>query len=132
MFNHFLKSEDSYLAKAQAVPQNTSADGNAGAKDFSGAMGGVEIIAQVNEEISLADTKYITVKLQHSADGSSYSDLFTLYTKTASGAETVDAGTVLGRFIPPNDCNPYIKAVLITDDAAAAGKVDVFEGHLPR
>ncbi len=132
MYNHILKADDSYLAKAQAVPQNTSADGNGGAFDLSGAMGGVEIVAQVNEDVGLADAKFFTVKLQHSDDGSSYSDLATLYTVTASGATTIEAETILGRFLPPNDCKPYIKAVLVTDDAAASGKVDVFVALLPR
>jgi len=132
MYNHILKADDSYLAKAQAVPQNATADGNGGAFDLSGAMGGVEIVAQINEDVGLADTKFFTVKLQHSDDGSSYSDLATLYTVTASGATTISAETILGRFLPANDCKPYIKAVLVTDDPAASGKVDVFVALLPR
>lgn len=132
-YNGEVKFGDDYLAKAQSVPQNTSADGNGGVFQYLGqAQGSIEIVAKVNTQIGLADTKVLTVKLQHSDDNSSFTDLATLYTKTASGAETIAAGTELARYIVPTNAKRYIKAVLTTTDATGTGKVDIFTVYLAR
>ncbi|MDQ7818837.1 MAG: hypothetical protein RDU14_17550 [Melioribacteraceae bacterium] len=132
-YNGEVKFADDYLAKAQSVPQNTSADGNGGVFENLGqAQGSIEVVAKVNAEIGLADTKVVTVKLQHSDDNSSFTDLATLYTKTASGAETIPAGTELARYIVPTNAKRYIKAVLTTTDAAGTGKVDIYTVYLAR
>lgn len=132
-YNGEIKFADDYLVKAQSVPQNTSADGNGGVFENLGKVqGSIEVVAKVNTEIALADTKVLTVKLQHSDDNSSYSDLQTLYTKTASGAETIAADTELARYIVPTTAKRYIKAVITTTDAAATGKLDVYTVYLAR
>ena len=133
--NGLLRQAEDFLAKAQALPQNTSADGNGGAFKHADTQGSIEVLAVVNEEITLADTKALTVKLQESSDNGvadAYADLHTLYTKTSSGGDTIAAGTLLGRVLIPLTAEKYIKAVLVSDDAALTGKVDVFAVYVPR
>ena len=132
-YGGFLKAEEDFLAKAQSLPQNDSADGNGGVFDLEGTLSSVEIIAEVNSEITIADTKSLSIKLQHSDDGETYSDLQTLYALTSDGGDTIEAETQLGnRYTLPVDVKPYLKAVLTTDDAAAAGKVDIFQHYVAR
>lgn len=132
MYNHDLKFYGQYLAKAQSLPQNDSADGNGGEFHLAELQGGIEIVVKVNSAITLADTKVLSVKLQHKASGGSYADLATIYSKTASGATTLAAGTVLARYILPTDTADLLKAILTTTDASAAGKLDVYPRLLAR
>ncbi|HOV14949.1 MAG TPA: hypothetical protein PK771_11735 [Spirochaetota bacterium] len=131
--NGYLVEEGSYLAKEQALPLNKSADGNKNVCDFSGTNGSIEVIAKVTADISIADTKALTLKLQHSDDGSSYYDLATLLTVTASGAAyTALKGYELAKYIIPENAKKYIKAVLTTTDASAVGSVSIFGHYIPR
>jgi hypothetical protein len=138
MYKQFNKFEVDYLAKEQiVVASNTNTDGNGGAFDLSGTQGSIEIIAQAFTDIVIPDTKIFTVKLQSSATDSGYTDLVTLYTKTAAAVspavtETILAGTILGRYIVPNDAKPYIKANLVSNDTGFTGKVNVFQSEVSR
>jgi hypothetical protein len=131
-----VRSAEDYLALDQTVPQNTNADGNGGAREISNALGALEVVAEVGSvALGLADTKVLTVKLQSSNDngvGDAFADLVTVYTKTASGAEVVAAGTELGRYIVPTGAERYIKPNIVSTDAAGTGKVNVFLNYLPR
>lgn len=133
--NGTLKSADDYLAKAQSLPQNASADGNGGSFESSDTQGSLQVIAEVNSQITLADTKTLGVKIQQSKDNGvsdAFADLETLYSLTSDGGSVIAAGTELGRFVIPTNAERYIKAVLTTDDAAAAGKVDLYVDYIPR
>lgn len=122
------------LARAQALPQNTSADGNGGAVMLGGILGAVEILARVNTAVTIADTKVLTVTVQHSdSEASGFTTLGTVYTLTAaSGSGSLAADTELGRFALPSTVKNFVKAVITTTDASAAGKVDVIPVYLPR
>ena len=132
MYKHNLKVYGDYLAKEQALPQNTSANGNGNEVRLGGTMGGIEIVLECIALITLADTKVLTIKLRDSADGTTYADLETVYTVTASGETTVAAGTIMARFILPTDCNDYIMATLTSTDAALTGSVSIYPTYLPR
>jgi hypothetical protein len=128
-----LRADDSYLTKNHAIPNNTSEDGNGGSfAGLAGTMGGVEIIVEVETQVALADTKVLSVKLQDSANDSSFADLATIYTKTASGATTLAAGTILARYIVPTSARKYLKAVITSTDTQQSGKLNVFLNYLPR
>ncbi|WP_353861278.1 Bbp16 family capsid cement protein [Azospirillum formosense] len=130
---HFVDIHGQNFAKAQTLPQNASADGNGGGVELSGINGAVEAVARVNTAVTIADTKALTIKLQHSADGSSWTDLGTIYSLTAVGGNgALAVGAELGRFALPSTVRRYVKAVISTTDAAAAGKVDVIPAYLPR
>lgn len=132
MYKNIAKFDNDYLAKAQALPQNTSADGNGGSFRLAGMLGAIGLVGKVNAEISLADTKVLTVKLQDSADNTTFADVVTLYTKTASGATTIAADTELFRYIPTSSLRTFAKVVITTTDTSAAGKVDVFQSYNAR
>lgn len=122
------------LAKAQTLPANTSADGNGGAVMLGGILGAVEILARVNTAVTIADTKALTITVQHSdSEAGGFTALGTVYTLTAaSGSGALAADTELGRFALPSTVKNFVKAVITTTDAAAAGKVDVIPVYLPR
>lgn len=130
---HYVDIYGQNLAKAQAVPQNTSADGNGGAVEFSGINGAVEVVARVYEDVEIASTKVLTIKVQHSdEEGSGFSDLGTVFTETMSTTTTFASGHVLGRFALPSHIKDYAKAVISSTDAGASGKLDVIPTYLPR
>lgn len=135
MYKRHLTAYGQYLAKEQALPQNTSADGNGDAQDFRGTLGGVELVAMVTEEITLADTKSLNIKFQDKDDDGSYGDLGAMPTLTVSssaGTNVIAVGTILWRFIPPTDVKANTKAVITTDDAAAVGAVSIYPTYLAR
>lgn len=131
---HYADIHGQNLAKAQALPVNTSADGNGGAVMLGGINGAVEILARVNTAVTIADTKALTITVQHSdSEASGFTTLGTVYTLTAAGGSgALAADTELGRFALPSTVKQYVKAVITTTDAAAAGKVDVIPVYLPR
>lgn len=132
MLNKDLKFHGQYLAKAQSLPQNASADGNGGEFHLSDLQGSLEVVVKVNAEIALADTKVLSVKLQDKATGGNYADLATIYSKTAAGATTLAVDTVLARFILPTDLKELAKVVITTTDAGATGKLDIYPRMLAR
>lgn len=133
MYDHDLKANDGYYAKAQALPQNTSTDGNGGSKQLSGTQGGIAVEGEITTELSLTNEKVFSVVLHDSDDDSSYAAKQTLYTVIAdSTAFTVPAGTAISEFVLPTDTKRYTKVILTTDDSAATGAVTVFAKYLPR
>lgn len=132
MYDHILKVHGEYLAKEQALPKNASADGNGEEQNYSGSLGSVEILAEAATDIALADTKTLAVSLEHADKGGVFTDLGRVCSATASGATTIKAGTVLGRFIPPTDTKARTKAVITTDDASVAGAISVYPHYLAR
>lgn len=120
-----LRAYGDYLLNGVTVPQNTTTTGSACL--VGGARAQLELVAIVNSTISLADTKVLTVNLTASAtEGGSFTALTTLYTKTASGATTLAAGTELGRYVVKPSDLLWAKGVLVTTDSAATGKIDLY------
>jgi len=132
--NGILKSADDYLAKDQSLPQNTSADGNGGSFDLGNTQASLEVVAEVGSVgTDLSDTKVLTIKLQDSANNSSFADLATVYTITAAAGSGVKAaGTQLAKLLIPSSARRYVKAVITTDDADVTGKLNVFLTYVPR
>jgi len=132
-YNGELIASSDYLAKAQSLPTNTSADGNGGVFELGGVLGAIEIVAKVKTGLSVTKDKVLTVELQHSDDNLSYTTLETLYTVTGAdpGPSTVAAGTELKRFVPPSNTKRYVKAV-ITTTAATTGAIDIYQVYLAR
>jgi hypothetical protein len=130
MYGHHLKDAwDGKLATAQAVPQNTSAYGDEGSKQFNGTQGSVEVIVACNEAMSLAATKVLTVVLHDSADDSSFAEVDGVkFTETAPAGEakTYAAGDIICRLPVPSNLRRYAKVYVTTDDAAASGKFDAW------
>jgi hypothetical protein len=127
-----LKVDGEYYADALTVPQNDSTNSSS-VKTMQGAQNGaLQVKVVVNTDIVLADTKVMSIKVQDSADDTTFADVATIYTVTADGETTVSADTVLALFALPTDTGKYTRIVVTTDDAAVTGKVDAYPQYLPR
>ena len=128
---HHLKVHGESLAAAQALPQNTTLNGT-GVK-LGGTLGSTEIVIRANTALAVADTKVFSVKLQDSADNSTFANLQTVYSLTAAGGNgAIAADTELARYVIPTTANKWVRAVITTDDAAATGDLDILPINLPR
>ena len=133
MYKHTLRIQDTQLATAQTLPRNTSAVGNAGPQSAGGLLGGAEVVMVAASAVTIADAKSVSLGLEDSADGISFAAVPITCKRTVSGgARTWKTGEVLARLPVPSDCRELLRAVLSTDDAAAAGTVDVIFDYLPR
>jgi len=127
-----------YYASAQALPQNTMSGGDDGAQQNSGAMGGIEIITQVQAAMTLTHTGTLHVLVMHATyDSAAYYQTLPGYACSVTpgpgdGTEAYAVGTVLGRFVLPSDTYRYTKVAIKTDDRFATGSLDIFPSLLPR
>jgi len=142
-YDHIQRAYGEYYASAQTIPANATEVGDEGAQQHSGAMGGIEIITQVNTAVSF---HYITALLEvwilhATTNAAAYFQTlcracsFRAWpTKLGAAAPTgpYAAGTVFGRYVLPSDAYRYTKAVLKTDDDSASGALDIFPSLLPR
>jgi hypothetical protein len=94
--------------------------------DVTGGV--IEIICKVSSEITIKDTKSLTLTIQDSADDITFANIYTggiLYTKTASGDETIAIGTELFRWVVPTNIEDYVRCVVISD-ATNLGTIDIY------
>ena len=134
MFNHILECNDSDLAQALALPQNDSAYGNEGPHQFDMTMGAVEAVVLCEEDISVADTKSLSIVLVHGdTEAACTTELGETFSETADGAAlTYDAGDEICRLSVPSSLKQYGNIKVTTDDAAATGKIKALLNFLPR
>ena len=127
-----LSSYDDYYAHDQALPQNTTADGDAGSLEGAGGdLGRVEIVGVCSADISIADTKTFYVDLYESTDDATFTFRERLFSVTASGAaQTYSEGDAVFRAGKPSNLARYSKVKLVTDDPAASGSIDVKQTYL--
>jgi len=132
-FGKRLHDAGGYYAKALTVPQNTSVATDALKTGKGGQLGQLEVAVYAAEDVSLADTKKLTIVLQDSdTSDSGFTDLLTT-SVTASGATTISAGDLIARVPIPTNADVYTRMNVTTDDAAATGKVmAVLEGQFSR
>jgi hypothetical protein len=121
------------LVNAQDLPKNTSVDGNEGPLNVGGLLGGIELVVRANTAITIADTKSLTVAVQHRDGSDAFGALATAYSLTAAaGSGSIAKGTELARYALPSTVKDEIKVVTTTTDPAATGKLDVLPSYLPR
>lgn len=129
MYNHKLKFTDQMFQEGVTLPANTSATCT-NAMRVDGTNGRLAICVTANDDnVVLATTKKLTLSYTQcdTEDGSFAAPAPSLtLVKTASGSYKPDAGDVVMRMILPTDVKKWVKAVVTTDDPAAAGKLDVF------
>lgn len=82
---------------------------------LGGILGAVEIVARANTAVTIADTKALTVTLQHSDNkASGFVALGTAASLTAAaGSGALAADAELGRFALPSTVKNYVKAVIV-------------------
>jgi len=114
------------LFDEEVVPQDntvTSDEFNAGKTQAS-----LELVVYADTDIDLADATTLSVNYLY---GDSFGDSQTIYTVTASGATTIDAGE-LARFVPSTDLPVPGKVEITTDDGAATGTISVWPEYVAR
>lgn len=127
-----LKSAQDYLFNDTTVTANATLTGDAHL--VGGAQASLEIVVNVGSvAIALADTKVLTISLTGSdTETGSFTALQTLYTKTASGATTLAAGTELARYVVKPSDPLYVKAVAVNNDSALTGKIEAYIRYIAR
>ena len=133
MYKNILRVNGDYLAKAQALPVNTSAPGNGGPIRAHNTQGALELAIVAATQVGFSSGKSLTVTVQDcDTQNGSYADVPVLFKKTFAGATTIKAGEVIGVLPLASDVRPFVKVKLTTDDTAPTGTVDVFTTYLPR
>ncbi|NOQ31795.1 MAG: hypothetical protein GQ570_11795 [Helicobacteraceae bacterium] len=126
-----IRSAQDYLLEGATVPQNTTLTGVA--RQTGGTQSSLEIVAIAETDIVITDLKIITVSLTGSdTEDGTFVALVDLYTATAAGATTIDAGTELGRYVPKHSDPMWIKAVIVTDDVAIVGTATSYIRNISR
>ena len=127
-----LKSAQDYLFNDATVTANATLTGDANL--VGGAQAALEIVVNVGSTaIALANTKVLTISLTGSdTETGTFTALQTLYTKTASGATTLAAGTELARYVIKPSDPLYVKAVAVNNDSALTGKIEAYIRYIAR
>jgi hypothetical protein len=123
-FSKHTPANDSWFAKNVDLPKNTSADSEIKEVGTGAQNASLVVYARV-DGVTLTSGKKITLSVMTSADGSSWK---TLHTEEVTG--TPD-GEILDYVLPPS-CKNSVKVSYATDDTAAAGKLDIYLGYIPR
>lgn len=121
------------LATAQPLPQNATVDGNGGPIRAGGTQGAIELIVRANTALTLADSKTLTVRVQHRSGSAPFTDLATVVSLTASGGSgAIARDAELGRFVLPGTTGNEVKAIITTTDPAASGRIDILPTYQAR
>lgn len=133
MYRHTLRIHDEQPVREQVLPKDSTAPGNGGEHRLGGLLGGAEMVMVAVTPVSLGDGRSLSLGMEDSSDGTTFSALPVTFRRTVSGGpRTWNPGEVLARLPVPSDCRSRVRAVLGTDDPEAAGKVDVIFDFRPR
>lgn len=121
-----LRAMPDYIFYQKAQPNNTNVASSM--FEFGGIQGNVEMIAEIQTLLTLADTKVLTLTLELYTDKDDVSadSSVVLYTKTASGATELAVGTELVRYKPPKGQSMWAKLRITSTDTSAVGKIDAY------
>ena len=126
-----IKSAQDYIYEAETVAQNTTT--TSVARQVGGTQGALELVFLADTDIVITDAKVLSLKLigADTEDGTFDTEI-ELYSVTADGETTIEAGTELARFIIKPSDKMWQKAVLTNDDVAIVGTVEGYIRALHR
>jgi len=127
-----IKAADSIYYNAVTVPANTNTDSTALRTEVEAIQGAQSVYVKVDTDIVITDTKVVTVIVEDSADNITFTQLAELYTVTASGETTLDAGGILAQYVLPDNAKAYTRLNVATDDTGVVGKLTAYLRYLPR
>lgn len=127
-----IRAYDGYYAKAQAIT-TSQVDGNSTVAQLGNLAGAIVVRIYAATEVTVIDTKVLTINLLDSADNSSFAQKQVLAAITGTTGNTVFAiGDQIGEdYILPNDCDEYTK-ITLGANFATAGTIDVAREYLAR
>jgi hypothetical protein len=137
MYKHKLQFNDQVFQQGMTLPVNTSASAT-NAVRCAGAPGRLAITMVANGSVALANTKKLTMSILTctTESGSFVAPKHApSMVVTMNGAYAPAKGDVMASMIMPvgyleGESAKWVKAVVATDDAAAAGTIDVFLEYL--
>lgn len=120
-----LFSDTDFVFEAEQMPDNTSVTSDA--FPFGETLHGLELVGTVPTQISLADTTTLTITGRTSDTRTgTFTEAVTLYTKTASGAETIAANTELFRYVADTEEKLWWQVRITTTDTQETGNITVY------
>ena len=133
MYNHTLKFTDQAFQLGMTLPANTSATAtNAMRVDGTNGRLAISLVAN-GDDVALALGKILTVTYTECATETgtfaapaSKPSLVTTYAAAIAPTD----GTKIVSMLLPTDVEKWVKVVVTTDDAAAAGEIDVVLEYL--
>jgi len=124
--NEKLTAYDCIFYSGQAV---TAADTSDTIDFESGALGSIEIVADVETEVTIASGEALKLSILDSDDDV----LATVYDSgTVTADATLSAGTILGQWVVPSNQAKAIKFDITTATAGGAGTLNAFANYLAR
>ena len=120
-----LYSDPDKIFSDQTIPNNTSVTSDA--FPFGETLHGLELVAEVEDEVQIADTKSLSILiLEDDESDGTFATSETLYTVTASGAtETLTAGTELFRHVADTKRKMWYKVRITSTDTTETGSLNV-------
>ena len=122
-----LRDANAIYFDGTTVPANTTNTSSRLLTTDGGNLGGMIILVRAEAEITLADTKVMTLTINDNAIETGGTDT-EVYSKTitASGDVVFAAGDTIAEFILPRTVLEYTSVTVATDDALITGTFDAF------
>lgn len=128
-----LRADLDYFLYQETIPNATTVNSN-GLK-IGKTQDALEIVAVVQSEMTVADTKTVSFEIQTSSDdgdSDAYATIATPYSLTSSGGDTIDAGTELFRYTVSTDKELYVRVAFVSTETGESGEVDVYPVYQAR
>jgi len=123
-----LRDTNAIYFDGTTIPANTTTTSSRLLTTEGGNLGGMIVLVRAEAEITLADTKVMTLTVNDNAlvTGGTDTEVYTK-TYTASGADIVFAiGDTIAEFILPRTVLEFTSVTVATTDALIAGTFDAF------
>jgi hypothetical protein len=125
--NERLRDGNAIYFDGEATPASTSTVSSRLLTTEGGNLGGMIVLVRAESEITLADTKVMTLTVSDNAlvTGGTDTEVCTK-TITASGSTVFAEGDTLAEFILPRTVLNFTSVTVTTDDALIEGTFDAF------
>ncbi len=126
-FNERLRDANAIYFDGVAMPQNTTTTSSRLMTTEGGNLGSMKILVRAEADMTLADTKVITVTINDNDLETGGTDTQVCSkTITASGSTDVVSGDTIAEFFLPTTVKRYTSVTVATDDALIDGTFDAF------
>ncbi len=125
--NERLRDANAIYFDGETVPANTTTTSGRLLTTEGGNLGGMIILVRAESEITLADTKAMSISINDNALATGGTDAVVCsQTYTAGGDLVFAEGDTIIEFILPRTVKEYTSVTVATDDTAITGTFDAF------